>query len=149
MKMLVTWDEKMVFTARAAGAEAKMDAKPPIGRGTALTPKELVVAALCGCTAMDVVALMRKQKQTVSTFEVQAEVTTSEGGPPVVFTAVDLEFALTGDVDPALALEAVRLSQTRYCGVTAMLVKAFPIRYRVVVNGTPAGAGQADFGSPG
>ena len=149
MKMLVTWDEKMVFTARAAGSEAKMDAKPPIGQGRALTPKELVVAGLCGCTAMDVMALMRKHKQAVTTFEVQAEVTTSEGGPPVVFTSAELEFALTGDVDPALALEAVRLSQTRYCGVTAMLVKAFPVRYRVVVNGTPAGEGQADFGSPG
>jgi putative redox protein len=136
----------MVFTARAAGGEAKMDAKAPIGQGSALTPKELVVAGLCGCTAMDVMALMRKHKQAVATCEVQAEVTTSEGGPPVVFTAAELEFTLTGDVDPALALEAVRLSQTLYCGVTAMLVKAFPIRYRVVVNGVPAGEGQADFG---
>jgi putative redox protein len=63
--------------------------------------------------------------------------------------SAELEFRLAGDVDPALAFEAVRLSQTRYCGLTAMLAKAFPIRYRVVVNGTPAGEGQADFGSSG
>jgi putative redox protein len=149
MKMLVTWDERMVFTAAAAGCTAMMDAKAPIGQGTALTPKELVVAGLCGCAAMDVIALMRKHKQAVTTFEVKAEVTTSEGGPPVVFTSAELEFALAGQVDPALALEAVRLSQTHFCGVTAMLVKAFPIRYRVLVNGTLAGEGQADFGSPG
>jgi len=126
-----------------------MDAKSPIGQGSALTPKELVVAGLCGCTAMDVMALMRKHRQAVTAFEVRAEVATSEGGPPVVFTSAELEFVLEGEVDPALALEAVRLSQTRFCGVTAMLVKAFPIRYRVVVNGAPAGEGQADFSSPG
>ncbi len=149
LKMQLTWDENLVFTASAGGQTARMDAKPPLGRGSALTPKELVVAGLCGCTAMDVAALMRKHKQALSRFEVRAEVTISEGPPPVVFTAAELEFTLEGRVEPAVALEAVRLSQTRYCGVTAMLLKAFPIRYRVVVNGTLAGQGEADFSSPG
>jgi putative redox protein len=149
MKLSLSWDGKMVFTASAAGCETKMDAKAPIGQGSALTPKELVIAGLSGCAAMDVAALLRKEKQELVKFEVRAEIAISDGGPPVVFTSADLEFALEGRVDPALALEAVRLSQTRYCGVSAMLSKAFPIRYRVLVNGQLAGEGLADFDQPG
>jgi len=45
-----------------------------------------------------------------------------------------------------VALEAVRLSQTKYCGVSSMLSKAFPIRWELLVNGTSVGRGQAEFG---
>jgi putative redox protein len=146
MKLDLLWQEKMVFVASAAGCETKMDAKAPIGQGSALTPKELVLAGLCGCTAMDVIALMRKHKQNVTRFCVKADASMSEGGHPVVFTAATLTFELDGDVDPSVALDAVRLSQTQYCGVSSMLSKAFPIRWELVVNGTSAGQGQAQFG---
>jgi putative redox protein len=146
MKLDLIWQEKMVFVASAAGCETKMDAKAPIGQGSALTPKELVLAGLCGCTAMDVIALMRKHKQNVKRFSVKADAGMSEGGHPVVFTAATLTFELDGDVDPSMALDAVRLSQTQYCGVSSMLSKAFPIRWELVVNGTSAGQGQAEFG---
>ena len=145
MKMNLTWQDRMVFVASAAGCETKMDAKAPIGQGSALTPKELVLAGLCGCTAMDVIALMRKHKQKVTRFEVKADASVSEGGHPVVFTAATLTFELDGEVDPSRALEAVRLSQTQYCGVSAMLSKALPIRWELVVNGTPVAQGQAEF----
>jgi putative redox protein len=100
-----------------------MDAKKPIGRDTAMTPKELVVAGLCGCTAMDVVAYLRKSKCPAATLEVTADVETSKGGHPTVFERVTLQFRVTGDVDPVKLEEAVHLSQTEYCGVSAMLTK--------------------------
>ena len=145
MKMNLSWQDRMVFVASASGCQTKMDAKAPIGQGSALTPKELVLAGLCGCTAMDVISLMRKHKQTVTRFEVKADASVSEGGHPVVFTAATLTFELDGEVDPSRALEAVRLSQTQYCGVSAMLSKALPIRWELVVNGTPVAQGQAEF----
>jgi putative redox protein len=145
MKLNLSWQEKMVFVASAAGSETRMDAKAPIGQGSALTPKELVLAGLCGCTAMDVIALMRKHKQSVTRFDVKADVSVSEGGHPVVFTAATLTFELDGEVDPAVALEAVTLSQTKYCGVSSMLSKAFPIEWELVVNGTSVGQGRAEF----
>jgi putative redox protein len=146
MKLNLSWQDKMLFVASAAGCETKMDAKAPIGQGSALTPKELVLAGLSGCTAMDVIALMRKHKQRVTRFEVKTDASVSASGHPVVFTSASLTFELDGEVDPSVALEAVKLSQTKYCGVSSMLSRAFPIRWELVVNGTSVGQGQAEFG---
>jgi len=146
MKLNLNWQDRMVFIASAAGCQTKMDAKAPIGQGSALTPKELVLAGLSGCTAMDVIALMRKHKQKVTRFDVKVDASVSDGGHPVVFTSATLTFELDGEVDPSVALEAVKLSQTKYCGVSSMLSKAFPIRWELLVNGTSVGQGQAEFG---
>ena len=140
MKVVTKWTEKMQFVASADGHDAKMDTKAPIGTDTALTPKQLVVAGLAGCTAMDVIALMKKHKQSVESFEIEADVEKSSGGYPEVFTGALLVFRLKGVLDEAKVIEAVTLSQTKYCGVSAMLAKAFPIRYRIEINGKTVGS---------
>ncbi|HJX65973.1 MAG TPA: OsmC family protein [Polyangia bacterium] len=145
MHAKLIWKENLQFTAEADGHAVLMDAKPPLGQGKAQTPKQLLLAALCGCTAMDVASLMRKQRQDMKRFEVTAEATVRTGVHPAVFTAVDLTFRIEGAVDPALAVEAVRLSQTRFCAISAMLSRAVPIRYQVLVNGVSAGSGEAQF----
>jgi putative redox protein len=145
MKITTRWNEKMTFTASDGAHSTQMDTRSPIGSDSALTPKQLVVAGLAGCTAMDVVALLKKHQQPLESFEVDTEVEKSSGGYPEVFTGALLIFRLRGQVDPARAIEAVRLSQTRYCGVSAMLSKAFPIRYRIELNGQSIGEGAATF----
>jgi putative redox protein len=144
IQMQMKWDEKMHLTATSAGNTVSADAKAPLGTGTAMTPKELVVAGLCGCTAMDVVALMKKHKQEVLSFEVSADVATTDTHP-MVFSKAELLFKLNGKLDVAKVVEAVQLSQTKYCGVTAMLLKAFPITYKVIVNGEEVAQGEAKF----
>ena len=94
---------------------------------------------------MDVVALMKKYKQPLDSFDIDADVTASEGVHPAVFTQVHLLFKLTGQVDASKVLEAVHLSQTKFCGVSAMLSKAVPISYTVELNGKNIGEGQAAF----
>jgi putative redox protein len=145
MHARLIWKENLQFAAEADGHTVLMDAKPPVGQGKAQTPKQLLLAALCGCTAMDVASLMRKQRQDMKRFEVTAEATVRAGVYPAVFTAVDLAFRIEGAVDPALAVEAARLSQTRFCAISAMLSRAVPIRYQVLVNGTAVGSGEAQF----
>jgi putative redox protein len=145
MHAKLVWKENLQFAAEADGHTVLMDAKPPIGQGKAQTPKQLLLGALCGCTAMDVASLMRKHRQDVKSFEVTAEATIREGVHPAVFTAVDIAFRIEGAVDPALAVEAARLSQTCFCAISAMLSRAVPIRYEVFVNGASAGRGQAQF----
>jgi putative redox protein len=145
MHAKLIWKENLQFTAEADGHVVLMDAKPPLGQGKAQTPKQLLLAALCGCTAMDVASLMRKHRQEVKRFEITAEATVREGAHPAVFTAVELTFRIEGTIDPALAVEAARLSQTRFCAISAMLSRAVPIRYEVFVNGTSAGSGEAQF----
>jgi putative redox protein len=145
MRAKLIWKESLHFTAEADGHVVLMDAKPPLGQGKAQTPKQLLLAALCGCTAMDVASLMHKQHQDMTRFEVTAEANVRQGAHPAVFTSVDLAFHIEGTVDPALAVEAARLSQTRFCAISAMLSQAVPIRYQVFVNGTSVGSGEARF----
>lgn len=145
MTISTVWKEKMLFSSTTNGHEVLHDAKPPIGEGKAMTPKELVAVGLTGCTAMDVAALMKKHKQPVESFEVQTDVKMSSSGHPTVFEEVLLTFHLKGQLDAAIVLEAVKLSQTKYCGVSAMLSQVFPIRYLVLVNGETVGEGQASF----
>jgi len=145
MKITTRWNEKMTFTASDGAHSAQMDTRSPVGSDSALTPKQLVVAGLAGCTAMDVVALLKKHQQPLESFEVDTEVEKSSGGFPEVFTSALLTFRLKGAIDPSRAIEAVSLSQTRYCGVSAMLSKAFPIRYRIELNGQRIGEGAAEF----
>lgn len=139
------WTGKMQFQAHAGGHMALQDAKTPVGEGSGMTPKEMVVVGLCGCTAMDVIALMKKHKQDVQSFEVRAEVQTTDKGHPAVFLNVLLTFELKGNIEAEKLIEAVHLSQTKYCGVSAMLEKAVPIQYRIVLNEKQIGEGHAHF----
>ncbi len=145
MNLKLKWKEKMSFTAEADNHSVPMDTKSPIGDDTAITPKQLVVAAICGCTGMDVVALLKKYKQPLVAFEIDAEAMLTEGVHPIVFKEVRLTFKLEGQLDKDQVLEAVRLSQTKYCSVSAMLSKACPINYTVQLNTETIGAGNADF----
>ena len=145
MRAKLIWKENLQFTAEADGHAVLMDAKPPVGQGKAQTPKQLLLAALCGCTAMDVASLMRKHRQDMECFEITAEATIRKGVDPAVFTGVDIAFRIEGAVDPALAVEAARLSQTHFCAISAMLSRAVPIRYEVFVNGASVGRGEAQF----
>ncbi len=144
IKLQTKWNDKMSLTAVSDGNSLNMDAKAPLGAGAAMTPKHLLVAGLCGCTAMDVVALMKKHKQNLKSFDIDAEVATTDTHP-MVFSHAELTFKLEGDLEIAKVLEAVMLSQTKYCGVSAMLSKAFPISYRVFVNGAEVGSGESKF----
>lgn len=146
MKTLLKWTQGMQFEAEAEGNRVLMDAKSPLGKSSAQTPKELVAAGLGGCTAMDVVSWLRKNKQDCQSLEIEVDIETSTSGYPSVFTKAFLTFTAMGSIDAEILLEAVHLSQTKYCGVSAMLVKAFPIHYQVVLNGETIGQGQADFG---
>jgi putative redox protein len=86
-------------------------------------PIELVAAALAGCTAFDVINILRKKRQNVSAYEVHvAADQVSE--PPQVFTKVRIRHIVTGlNVDRAAVANAIHLSETKYCSVGAMVQK--------------------------
>jgi putative redox protein len=143
MKTNTVWKSNMSFTGECGDNSIPMDAKPPLGKAEGMTPKEMVAIGLSGCTAMDVIALLKKHKQEVKHFNVEAEVTKSTGGYPEVFTHILLTFNAEGNIEKEKLIEGVTLSQTKYCGVSAMLAKAFPIDYRVILNGEEIGTGKA------
>lgn len=145
IKLKINWNQNMKFSSENDNHTVVMDAKSPIGRGDGFTPKELVVMGIAGCSGMDVAAWMKKHKQIVEKFEISTEVETTSSGHPSVFTKALLTFQVWGAVEAQRLIEAVKLSQTQYCGVSAMLVKAFPIHYRIFLNDEEIGSGQSNF----
>jgi len=135
----------MTFAAEAAGNSIHLDAKSPIGKGSAMTPKELVAVGLAGCMAMDVVAMMRKYKQNMDSFNVETNIETTSSGHPVVFTKAINTIQVQGNVEREKLIDAVEQSQTKYCGVSAMLSKSFPIEYVIMLNGETIAEGKASF----
>ena len=145
MHSAVTWKDGMEFEGTADNHLVPMDAKAPLGKGNGPTPKDFLVIGLGGCTAMDVIALLKKYKQLPRAFRVDVDVEPTTGLQPAVFKSAVLKYVVEGEVDAEKLLEAVHLSQTKYCGVSAMLAKAFPISYQVVLNGQVIGDGSAHF----
>ncbi|MCB0362601.1 MAG: OsmC family protein, partial [Bdellovibrionales bacterium] len=72
MRTNCIWNEKMKFAIEADSHRIMIDAKGPIGDDSAMTPKHLLLAGISGCTAMDVVALLKKYKQSFEALEVSA-----------------------------------------------------------------------------
>jgi len=145
MNLRCTWNEKMIFTADASGHQVQMDTKSPLGSDSAMTPKQFLVAGVCGCTAMDVVSLLKKFKQPLESLVVDAEATATTGVYPEIYQNIHLVFRAKGRVEPTKLIEAVTLSQTKYCGVSAMVSKAVPITYDIELNDQKIGSGQANF----
>jgi putative redox protein len=145
MKTTLSWKEGLEFETSAAGNSITLDAKAPLGKSRGMTPKELIGAAISGCTAMDVVAYLKKYRQPMEAFTMEVELTAATGVTPAVFIDAEVLYHLSGNIDPKILMESVQQSQTQYCSVSAMLSKAFPIRYHVILNDKEIGSGQADF----
>jgi len=91
---------------------------------TGAKPIELVAIALAGCTAFDVINILRKKRQQVTGYEVQVEADQALN-PPQVFTNVRIHHILTGkDISSQAVEDAIKLSEEKYCSVGAMVQKS-------------------------
>jgi putative redox protein len=111
------------------GHPVSMDADPPDGGGSAAGPKETLLAALAGCTSMDVASILRKKRQVASAYDVAVSGETAEEHPKV-FTDITVEHRVVGAVTPEALRRSVELSSTRYCPVSAMLSAVARIEHR-------------------
>jgi putative redox protein len=122
-KVTATWVNKQTFVATAASNHAVvMDGD----RQIASSPTELVLMGLCGCTGYDVVAILTKKREPFTTVEVRAEADRAPE-PPTVFTAIRLVYRVGGKVSHKAVEDAVKLSEEKYCSVSAMLRKTAKI----------------------
>lgn len=107
--------------------------------GTGPKPIEMVAIGLAGCTAFDVVTILRqKYHQKVTSYQVRVEADQAER-PPQVFTAVRIHHIITGiGIDEAALLGAIRLSEEKYCSVGAMVQKTatFQTTHEIVEDTT-------------
>lgn len=84
-------------------------------------PAELLVVAQAGCTAMDVVSVLRKKRQPFTAYEVRVAGDQRESPPPNVFERMRILHVVTGDVEIEAVRRAIELSATKYCTVTGNL----------------------------
>jgi putative redox protein len=97
---------------------------------TANTPMELVLIALCGCTASDVVGILRKKREPFTSLEVSA-LGERASGYPAVYTDVKLKYRVAGKVSHKAMEDAVHLSKQKYCSVSAMLAQTAKMTFEI------------------
>ncbi len=95
---------------------------------------ELVLMALCGCTAMDIVTILRKKREPFTGLTVSAAAEQAAESPRV-FTSVKLTYRVSGAVSEKAMQDAVHLSETKYCSVAAMISKTAKIEYAIEYAG--------------
>jgi len=136
MESKLTWTGGMSFTGKAdSGFETNLGASPEVGGADdGFRPLELFLMGLAGCTAMDVISILKKKRQDVTGFNIRAT-TERANDHPRIFTGVDLYFEVYGhNVDPKAVERAIELSETKYCSASAMLRMSTPIRTHFEVH---------------
>jgi putative redox protein len=135
MQTTLTHTGGMAFDVEIEGFHFTVDAAPEVG-GNDLgpRPKPLMLAALAGCTGMDVVSMLAKMRQTWTRFQVRVEADLTAEHPKV-FQDFTVVFEIDGEVDPGRLARAIALSRDRYCGVSAMYRAHAPVRIRAILNG--------------
>ncbi len=135
MEAKVTWKGRLSFDGTAnSGFNLPLGSDPEVGGDNdGFRPMELVAIGLAGCTAMDVISILNKKRQDVTSFEVNVRADRADQHPHV-FTHITIEYIVTGHhVDPAAVDRSIELSTLKYCPVQAMLSKAASIDHTVTI----------------
>jgi len=105
------------------------------GGGTGFRPMQTLLAGLCGCSGVDVVSILKKQKQTLEGLQISVDGEREQGKDISLWQDIRLEFRLSGAIDPAKGYRAVALSIDKYCSVAETLRRAgASIAWKVFVN---------------
>jgi putative redox protein len=131
----ISWKDGMAFEADVNGHKIILDAgEQNGGRNLGPRPKPLMLVALAGCTAMDVISILAKMRVGLDNFDVRVEGDQSEG-QPVHYISMHITYEFWGRNLPVDKLEkAINLSHERYCGVSAVYRKVMPVTHSIVVH---------------
>ena len=118
------WIDELKFDAFQNGKTIRIDANPDESASTGVRPKALILSSLAGCTAIDVVELLKKMRVEFSDFSIKVSGELTEEHPTTYHT-IKLTYLvkLKDPADRDKVAKAVNLSQEKYCGVTAMVKK--------------------------
>jgi putative redox protein len=93
-----------------------------------------LLMALGGCSAIDVVSILQKQKQPIDDFQISIDGHRQKGAEPSLFEQIHIIYKLSGAIDQAKARRAVELSMDKYCSVAKTLEKTATITWEVQLN---------------
>jgi len=131
----VKWIGEMAFETDVDEHKILLDASPDVGgKNKGPRPKPLLMVSLAGCTAMDVISILKKMKVDVLDFNVKVEAKLSDEHPKR-FTDLHLIYEFKGNNLPLEKIEhAISLSQDKYCGVSATLKNVTHLTYEIKIN---------------
>lgn len=142
MKAQVEWKGKLSFQGTAdTGFSVPLGAKPEVGGDNdGFRPLELMAVSLAGCTAMDVISILQKKREDITSFDVRVDAERQEDHPRV-FTQAAIEYHITGRaVKEAAVVRSIELSATRYCPAQAMLGEVIPLKMSYFIYEDQAGS---------
>ena len=132
-------DQDFHFEAKGSSPiPVHIDAAEGIGGHNAgARPMELLLMGLGGCTAIDVILILKKQRQIVEDFQIRVSGDREkiEGTEKTPFRQINIQFELKGQIDGAKALKAIQMSMDKYCSATAQLEPSSTINHTLVLNG--------------
>jgi putative redox protein len=128
----IHWQEGMSFEAEVDGYKISIDADPEFGgKGKGPKPKPLMMVALGGCTAMDMVSLLNKMRVDYESINIIVEGDLTEDHPKH-FTKMKVIYEIKGaDIDIKKVKKAADLSQEKYCGVSHSYKQAMELDYEI------------------
>ncbi len=130
MDSKITWDHGMTFAGTSdSGFTVPLGTIPEVGgENDGFKPMELMAISLGGCTAMDVISILRKKRQDITAYEIKVHTEHAERHPKV-FTSATILYEITGhQIDEKAVIRAIQLSADRYCPAQGMLDKVMPIK---------------------
>jgi putative redox protein len=118
------------------GHIVKMDTSPEMGgENYGARPMQVLLMGLAGCSAIDVISILKKQRQNVRDYKMVINGEREAGKEPSLWKEINVEFHIYGEVDEDKAIKAAELSIDKYCSVAATLVKAgAEIKWKVVIH---------------
>jgi putative redox protein len=134
-EVVAVWAGESAFNGRnPAGCVVQMGS---LKDQPGISPMELLLMGVAGCTGMDVVSILGKKRQTIEKFEIMVRGKRAEAHPRV-YTEIEVVYYLWGDdLDPKKVEEAIHLSEEKYCSASAMLAAVAQITFHYFIH--PAG----------
>ncbi len=127
------------FNLEATGTNGRtvlIDAGPDDGGDDlGARPMQMLVMALGGCTSIDVISILKKQRQLVEDYSVDISYEREKDKIPSLFTSIHIKFILTGKIEKEKLEYAIKLSLEKYCSVAKIVEKTAPISYSFTING--------------
>ena len=116
------------------GNTVTLDGAPAIGGHNAgMRPMQLLLAGIGGCSAIDIISILRKQRQPLEDIKITVDGHREANKVPSLFTGIHLHYDLFGDLDEQKVKRAVELSVEQYCSVGKMLEKTAKITYDYII----------------
>lgn len=128
-------DDFLMEAKNEDGNTLFMDGSSEIGgHGKGMRPMQLLLTAVGGCSAIDVILILKKQKQTIESFEVEVDGEREKIEDYSLFRQICLHFKIKGKVDFDKAEKAIKLSLEKYCSVSKTLEPTATITYKLTLN---------------